>query len=105
MSKILVTGAKGQLGSELSHLTSAISTHSITFFDREDLDITDEKAVWDYLTRERFEFVINCAAYTAVDKAESDKEMAFKVNATGAGNLAKGSREINARFIHLSTDF
>jgi dTDP-4-dehydrorhamnose reductase len=105
MAKILVTGAYGQLGSELSHLSSVINTHSITFFDREDLDITDENAVWDFLVRGKFEFVINCAAYTAVDKAESDKETAFKVNATGAGNLAKGSREINAKFIHISTDF
>ncbi|MDB5281774.1 MAG: dTDP-4-dehydrorhamnose reductase [Bacteroidota bacterium] len=105
MSKTLVTGSHGQLGSELNFLSSMIEDHSFVFVDKDDLDITDQKAVIDFVLEGKFTVVINCAAYTAVDKAESEKEAAFTVNGTGAANLAKASKQINARFVHLSTDF
>ena len=105
MNKILVTGSHGQLGSELNFLSSLIEDHSFVFYGRDDLDITDEKVVADIIFKEKFTGIINCAAYTAVDKAESEKEIAFKVNGDGAANLAKAARLVNARFIHTSTDF
>ena len=105
MSKVLVTGAHGQLGTELNFLSSLLENHSFVFVDRHALDITDEGAVSSFLQNGNFSAVINCAAYTAVDKAESEKEKAFSVNATGAGNLAKAAKQYGAKFIHFSTDF
>lgn len=105
MKKILVTGAHGQLGTELNFLSSLLETHSFTFFDSDNLDITDAEAVSNLLSKEKFEAVINCAAYTAVDKAESEKELAFRINGDAVGYLAKSCKQSGAKFIHISTDF
>jgi dTDP-4-dehydrorhamnose reductase len=105
MMKILVTGAKGQLGTELNFLSSLTETHTITFVGRDDLDITNEGAINSLLMDGKFTVLINCAAYTAVDKAESEKELAFKVNADAAGVLATACKQQNTKFIHISTDF
>jgi len=78
--KILVTGAYGQLGSELKELADDISGHQFLFTDADTLNIADEKQVRDFFEKEKPEFVINCAAYTAVDKAETEMEAAQKVN-------------------------
>jgi dTDP-4-dehydrorhamnose reductase len=103
--KILVTGAKGQLGSEIRELAAKYGVHRFEFTDVEELDITSEKAVREYLNENKFDCVINCAAYTAVDKAEGDKEKALLINATAVRNLARVSRELGAFLVHISTDF
>jgi dTDP-4-dehydrorhamnose reductase len=105
MSKILVTGAHGQLGMELNFLSSLLETHEFVFVSHADFDITDEVFVTRYIASGNFTEVINCAAYTAVDKAETEREQAYKVNATGAGNLAKACHQYGVKFIHFSTDF
>ncbi len=105
MSKILVTGAHGQLGTELNFLSSLLENHSFVFVDVDDLDITDLNAVNSFLSKENYSVVINCAAYTAVDKAETAKEIAFKVNTDAAGNLASACKQHKAKFIHFCTDF
>ncbi len=105
MSKILVTGAHGQLGTEINFLSSLLENHNFVFVSHADLDIADPVAVADFFSKEYFTTIINCAAYTAVDKAESDQDKALKVNATGAANLAMAAKRTGARFIHFSTDF
>ncbi len=105
MSKILVTGAHGQLGTELNFLSSLLENHSFVFVDRNELDITDLDAVSDFFSKEKYSVVINCAAYTAVDKAQTEQQSAYDVNVKGAGFMAMVSKEKNAKFIHFSTDF
>ena len=80
MATILVTGANGQVGSELQHLASAFSDFSFIFTDVAELDITDESKVLRFAKANPFDYCINCAAYTAVDKAESSAELAEKIN-------------------------
>ena len=96
MNKILITGANGQLGTELSKLLpDAICT------DINELDISDYDAVIDFIKKNNIKTIINCAAYTAVDNAEDEFELAHKVNVIGAKNLAK----TNCDLIHISTDY
>ena len=102
---ILVTGCNGQLGSEIRQLENANSNLSFHFVDVEDLDITDELAVNRLFTNQHFDICINCAAYTAVDKAEADEYLAMQVNAIGPENLVKACNQNNALLIHVSTDF
>ncbi|MBQ3170847.1 MAG: dTDP-4-dehydrorhamnose reductase, partial [Mailhella sp.] len=94
---LLVTGANGQLGSELLLLLG----DSAVFVGRDELDITDEAAVKAFFEAQSFDFVINCAAYTAVDKAEGDFEAADRINRLGPTLLAKYGR----RIIQVSTDY
>ena len=92
----LITGSKGQLGTELAKLLpEAILT------DVADLDITDEQAVIRYVQEHNIDTIINCAAYTAVDKAEDDADLAAKINIDGPRNLAKSG----AKVVHVSTDY
>ncbi|MEQ1438588.1 dTDP-4-dehydrorhamnose reductase [Fontimonas sp. SYSU GA230001] len=103
MRSVLVTGCKGQLGIELSRSPPAgTETHGV---DLPELDITDATAVMRHLESLRPQVVINCAAYTAVDRAESDADAAFRVNRDGARNLALAATRIGARIVHISTDF
>lgn len=102
--KILVTGAKGQLGSEFQKIAET-SDWVFIFTDYEELDITNLQAVKSFFYNEKPNFCINCAAYTAVDKAESEKELATKINVTGSLNLALGCKEVGATLIQISTDF
>ena len=103
--KILITGAYGQLGNELNVLSKNYPNWEFIFTDVDSLDITDEDQVKGYFADNNFKLVINCAAYTAVDKAESDFETAQKVNARAPKLLAKYSKAVRARFIHVSTDY
>ena len=93
----LVVGANGQLGSELKLLLK----DKAVFVDKSELDITDEKAVLDFAKKDNWQAIINCAAYTAVDKAENDFELAQKINAKGPENLAKTSIPL----VQISTDY
>lgn len=102
---IIVTGAYGQLGNEINCLTSNFQGWNFVFADIDSLDITNEKAVKDFFDKNKPDFVINCAAYTAVDKAESDSETAEKVNALAPRVLGKYSKITGAKLIHVSTDY
>jgi dTDP-4-dehydrorhamnose reductase len=101
---ILVTGANGQLGSELKELSKE-NSNSFVFVDVDELDITDVNAVELFFQHNNFDYCINSAAYTAVDKAEEEQELAEKVNVLGSKNLAKACETNNVIFIHVSTDF
>lgn len=100
---ILVTGANGQLGSELRELV--IDQPNRFIFCDLDLDITDFNALHLFFSSHEIEFVINCAAYTAVDKAESEKEKATQINAIAPGLLAELSKEFGYKLIHISTEY
>lgn len=102
---ILVTGAKGQLGKELEVLSSDYSSFDFVFLTREQLPVDNADQVNKTFQDHQPAFCINCAAYTAVDKAETEKEKAFAVNAEGAGNLAESSKKYGTRLIHISTDY
>lgn len=102
--KILVTGSNGQLGSELKVLSQNINAQFI-FTDKDELDITNAESVNLFIATEKPDFVINCAAYTAVDKAEAESEMAYLINATSIDNIAIACKQHEAKLIHISTDF
>lgn len=103
--KIFVTGANGQLGRELQQIAAANAAFDFRFFDRAALSIGDPEAVGAFLARERPSWCINCAAYTAVDKAESEKESAFLINGDAVGWLASACRDNGTRLLHISTDY
>ncbi len=102
--RILVTGSKGQLGSELKKL-SELHDHTCLFTDIEELDICSGREVRAFFDQHPVDVVINCAAYTAVDKAESEIEKALMINATAPKILAETCRLYEAVMIHISTDF
>lgn len=103
---VLVTGADGQLGSELKEISRQINLpFRFHFTDTDILDITRREQVDEFVKINQIEYIINCAAYTAVDKAETDKEMAFAVNVTGIENIADVAKKYQAKVIHISTDF
>lgn len=101
--KVLITGARGQAGQELCR--TAPKQVELLCLDRNRLDICDGAAVLRTIQTERPALIINAAAYTAVDKAETERDQAFAVNATGASNLAAAAAAVGARFLHISTDF
>jgi len=114
--KILITGAKGQLGSqivniiksgasELGEVPKELLHSEIISVDVEELDITKGSDVKRYLSTVKPQVVINCAAYTNVDGCESNEELAFKINSLGPKNLAIGCEEVGAKLIHISTDY
>ncbi len=105
MAKILVTGSNGQLGSELRAIESDYPQHSFTFTDIEELDLTKKDEVSGFLEENKIDVCINCAAYTAVDKAEDEQELALLINKDAVENLAKACENVNARLIHISTDY
>ncbi len=105
MKKILVTGANGQLGKELRDLASGHPQHEFLFLSREDLPIHQFELVRNVFTSFSPDYCINCAAYTAVDKAEQEASLAHLVNAEAVGILAAVSAAHDCRFIHVSTDY
>jgi dTDP-4-dehydrorhamnose reductase len=102
-AKIFVTGANGQLGRELQALDP--KQFEFFFYDRATLPIEDPDAINAFILREKPQWLINCAAYTAVDKAESEKESAYEINGDAVGYLADACRKGNTRLIHISTDY
>lgn len=105
MTTILVTGSKGQLGSELRELAAGYPHLQFTFTDVEELDITREDEVGRFFSGNRFDVVINCAAYTAVDQAEDDEGKVLLLNGTAPGILASACAKHNSFLVHLSTDY
>jgi len=105
MTKILVTGAKGQLGSEINKISGQFAEMEYCFTDVAELDITNPEKVAELISEFQPEFLINCAAYTAVDKAETDLAVATLLNATAVGILADQSAKIGCKIIHVSTDY
>ncbi len=101
---ILVTGSKGQLGSEIKELSSNYS-YNFFFTTRDDIDITNKENVRNFCQINSINVIINCAAYTAVDKAETDIENADLVNRKAVKKLALVSKELNIKLIHISTDY
>ena len=102
--KWLIAGANGQLGRCLQK-TLELNSIEHTAYSKDEIDITDYSRVFEIISREKPEVVVNTAAYTNVDQAEIDQSGAFAVNQSGVANLANASKFINARFIHFSTDY
>ncbi len=111
VSNILITGANGQLGSELRFLLGsndipkALKNSAVFFTDQAELDITDFKAIEIFLKENSVAVIINCAAYTAVDRAEQEPSLCEKINSTASANLAKASKEYGALLFQISTDY
>ncbi|RKE98826.1 dTDP-4-dehydrorhamnose reductase [Ichthyenterobacterium magnum] len=105
MTTVLVTGANGQLANCINSLITIDKAYSFIFTDSKKLDISSNKAVSDFFLNQNIDWCINCAAYTNVDKAETEQEKAFNVNTLGAKNLAIACQENNVKLIHISTDF
>lgn len=114
--KILITGASGQLGTEIQRqlknggsalgpVPERLKNATVIATDVNELDITDRDATIAFVRRHQPDTIISCAAFTNVDGCESNPEAAFKVNAIGASNLAQAAERINARLIHVSTDY
>jgi len=105
MKRILVTGANGQLGQSILEQSKNYKEIECFFVTRNELDITNEELINHYFEDKSFDFVVNCAAYTAVDKAEDDQENAYLVNAKATEFLAKITNQKGIPFIHVSTDY
>ncbi len=102
MPNILVTGADGQLGSEIKSL---VDSKNFYFANRKIVDIQNQKALKDFLHDNKIEVIVNCAAYTAVDKAEVEQSLANEINHVAVKNLSVISKERNIKLIHISTDY
>jgi dTDP-4-dehydrorhamnose reductase len=105
MARILITGANGQLGQAFRKLSMHYPEHQFLFTDCQELDITDYQQIDKVITSHPQDFIINCAAYTAVDKAEDDQHNARFLNANAVRYLAQLSKRHNYRLIHISTDY
>ncbi len=105
MTGILVTGASGQLGSELKDLSSRFSGYSFIFTDTPEMDITNGEAAMSFIKTAEPAWIINCAAYTAVDRAEEEEPLATLVNARGVENIVNAISGTECRLIHISTDY
>lgn len=104
---ILITGCKGQLGSEIQRLAEDIDPEEFQFIftDKDELDITDRNAVYDFVERNNIGTIVNCAAYTAVDKAETDAELCELLNQAAPTYLAEAIDSMGGSMIQISTDY
>jgi dTDP-4-dehydrorhamnose reductase len=103
--KVLVTGADGQLGNEIRNLANQFPEWQFLFTDVDSLDVTCKEKVQLYFREKKPEFVVNCAAYTAVDKAETENDKAHQINALAPEILAHAAKQFHSCFIHISTDY
>lgn len=103
--RILITGADGQLGMEFRALAENVSSHDFVFVNKKQLSITDSFALDSFFFENKFSHCINCAAYTFVDKAETESELAFHINADAPGVLAAACKIYKVQLIHFSTDY
>ena len=104
MNNILITGSKGQLGSELQKISHSYDFQCF-FTDVEELDITNYQAIEKFIQENQINFIINCAAYTNVDKAEDDETTANRINHLAVGNLATAAQRFDCFLVHISTDY
>ena len=104
MPRVLITGSNGQLGSELKVLSHSYN-YTYFFADRDTLDITNEANLRQYIQTHQIDTIINCAAYTAVDKAETEQELANAINHLAVKTLAQIAKTQNIKLIHISTDY
>ncbi len=102
---ILITGANGQLGKEVQKVSALYSSYQFLFTSKENLPIDNFGLAEHYFNNNKIDYCINCAAYTAVDKAETQPEKAYQINAEAVGNLAKICAKHHAKLIHISTDY
>ena len=102
---LLITGSNGQLGSDIRELSVFYKAVNFVFKDLPDLDICNFEELQNFVINNNITAVINCAAYTAVDKAEEDEQIAKKVNAEGVSNIVKALQTVNGKLIHISTDY
>jgi len=105
MLNILITGSNGQLGNEIRQLAPAYKDYNFIFTDVAELDITKKASVSGFVAHHAIDVIINAAAYTAVDKAETEADIADLINGTAVGNLAAAARKYNALLVHISTDY
>lgn len=105
MKTVLVTGSNGQLGSEIRVAAASYPQFRFVFTDVQELDITNEVAVHNFFAAEKIDVVINCAAYTAVDKAEEEEDLCYRINCSAVEILGKAAAGFNAAIIHVSTDY
>ena len=105
MPGILITGANGQLGNELKDLSKQYYGYDFIFTDADTLDITNSAATSEFITDLKPDWIINCAAYNLVDKAESEPDAAMLINGTAVKNIAEALKGTECRFIHVSTDY
>lgn len=105
MTRVLITGAGGQLGQCLHTIANSYPGLELVFLTREDLDLEDREAVRELFQNQAFDFCINAAAFTPVDAAEQQRELAFRINATAAGHLAEVCAEAGTTLIQISTDY
>lgn len=105
MTNILVTGANGQLGRSLKKIFDEDLSLNVTYIDIQELDLTDKDAVKLFLETNTFDFIINCAAYTAVDLAEKNEVSCANINTEAVRNIAEASRKNQPKIIHISTDY
>lgn len=105
MKNILITGANGQLGNEIRVASAHFPQFRFFFTDVTELDICNREAVHAYMAENHMDGIVNCAAYTAVDKAEDDAETCYRINRDAVKNLAEAAREYKLDIIHVSTDY
>ena len=105
MNNILVTGSNGQLGSEIKVLASKYANYNFIFTDVAELDIANHKVVEEFINTHRINTIINCAAYTAVDKAEGQEDLANNINHLAVSNFAQIVKKNTIKLIHISTDY
>ncbi len=105
MVKIVITGADGQLGNELKKASKNYPFFNFCFTDINKLDITDNSQVINFIKQNNYSYLINCAAYTNVDKAETDESSAFRLNTEAVRYLANAVRMFDMKMIHISTDY
>ena len=105
MATILVTGANGQLANEIKVIAAHYPAYQFIFTAKEELPIENKEALLIFFDKNKIDYCINCAAYTAVDKAESEKEKAFLINGEAVGNLANICKKYSTKLIHISTDY
>ncbi len=105
MKNVLVTGSNGQLGNALKGVFAEREDINPIYVDIDELDITDRQAVESFISKNDIDYIVNCAAYTAVDKAEDENIKAAKINTEAVGNIAQTARKHKIKVIHISTDY